>query len=124
MTTAGHELSAERVGKNDATFRAANEGISEAASRFAFDVPLPLICECAWETCREIVRVPRAEYERIRARPTWFLNARGHDSAAGPHGAVVEQHDGFVVVEKLGRAGELASELDDRQNPERGDGSG
>ncbi len=124
VTETGEKLSAERVGKNDAAFRAANEQIRDVARAHSFDAPIPLICECAWETCGEIVQLPPAEYERIRAHPRWFLNAPGHDAASGPHGAVVERHDGYVIVEKLGRAGQLAEHLDQRQNPDRSDARG
>ena len=124
VTGTGEKLSAERVAKNDATFRAANEQIRDVARAHSLDAPLPLICECAWETCREIVQMQPAEYERIRAQPTWFLNAPGHDEASGPHGAVVERHDEYVIVEKLGRAGQLAEHLDERQNPDRSDARG
>ena len=105
---------AERVARNDATFRAANEQIGDAASAYEMRHDVPFLCECADPTCREIVTVSLAEYERVRGNSRHFLNVPGHQRSAGPHARVVARRDGFVVVEKLGRAGEIVEELDPR----------
>ena len=42
----------ERIGRNDAIFRDANEGISDAAEEFGLDANVPFVCECADEACR------------------------------------------------------------------------
>lgn len=110
--------SAERVARNDAIFRQANEGIREAAQEYAASDAIPFVCECAEPECRELVRLQIAEYLAIRAKPRWFLNAPGHDSAAGPWGTVVQEHDGYVVVEKLGEAGEIVEQLEGSEHPE------
>lgn len=108
------QTTAERVARNDAIFREANEGIGAAAQEYSIEGPLPFICECAEPTCQEIVRLDLAAYEAIRAVPTHFINAPGHDSAAGPWAEVVEPRDGYDLVEKVGRAAEIAEELDPR----------
>jgi hypothetical protein len=108
------DRAAERVGRNDATFREANERISDTASREGMDERIPFLCECAEERCTEIVRLSLEEYEAVRANATHFLNAVGHEVAAGPHGEVVERNDGYVVVRKKGRAAEVAEALDPR----------
>src|SRR3954463_8482351 len=108
------DLSAERVARNDAVFREANEAIAETAAEHGLTERVPLICECAEPTCTEIVRLSVAEYEMVRAEPRWFLNAPGHEVAAGPHGKVIERRDGYVVVEKIGEAGAIAEALDPR----------
>jgi len=106
--------SGERVAFNDDIFRKANEDIHSQAEMLAPEdfERLPFICECAEETCSEVLQVPATEYERIRSDPRLFLNAPGHDVAAHGWGAVVERHDGYVVVEKLGRAGDIVEMLD------------
>jgi hypothetical protein len=53
------------------------------------------------------------EYERIRADPRLFLKAPGHDVAAHGWATVVERHGGYVVAEKLGRAGDIVEMLHD-----------
>jgi hypothetical protein len=107
------DTTAKRVARNDATFRDANEKIRAGAERYAVD-PAPFLCECADATCRDIVLLTAEEYERIRATPTHFLNVPGHDKHARGWARVVEDRGHYVVVEKLGRAGELAAELDPR----------
>jgi hypothetical protein len=106
--------SGERVAFNDDIFRKANEQIREAAEEFATGElqRLPFICECAEESCTEVLQIPAEDYERVRSDPRLFINAPGHDAAAQGWGAVVEHHDGYVVVEKLGRAGEIVEMLD------------
>jgi hypothetical protein len=102
---------AERVARNDAAFRDADERIAPAAC--VADVsPAPFICEYADRSCTEIVRVTLDEYERIRENSRWFLNANGHEAAALGHVEVVERRPGYVVVEKVDEAGELAERLD------------
>lgn len=105
---------AERVARNDAIFREANEGIRKAAQEYSLEGKVPFICECAEPTCQEIVRLGLAEYEAIRAVPTHFLNAPGHDRAAQGWARVIEPRDGYDLVEKVGRAADVAEELDPR----------
>jgi hypothetical protein len=102
---------AERVACNDATFREANDRIKDAVDEHGLAGASPFICECAEERCTTILSILPREYERIRKNPTWFVNAPGHDASAGPYARVVEEHDGFVVVEKVGRAAALVAEL-------------
>ena len=105
---------AERIGRNDATFRAANDRISAAAGEHDLVEAVPFICECAEESCSEIVRLSLEEYEGVRGDATLFLNVPGHEVAAGAYGEVVARNDRFVVVRKLGRAADVTVELDPR----------
>ena len=104
---------AERVARNDATFRKGNEAIEATATALGVEV-VPFVCECADESCTKLILLRLEEYEAIRSDPTHFLNAVGHQTAAGPYGRVVERHDRYVVVEKLGPAAEIVAELDER----------
>jgi hypothetical protein len=107
---------AERVGRNDATFRAANERIEKSALAFEFGAErIPFICECADERCTTVIGLTFDEYESIRAVPTHFLNAPGHHVAGGPHVRVVEDRGRYAVVEKLGEAARIVAELDPRR---------
>ena len=115
-------MTAERVACNDATFRVANEGISDAANEYEVDDGLlPFICECADPRCTAVTQLTRAEYEEIRREPTHFLNIPGHEVNAQGHARVVSEHDRYVIVEKIGRAGELTEELDPRTGEEAAD---
>ena len=108
------DRSAERVGRNDAIFRQANEGISDSAEAQDFTEGIPFLCECAEETCTEIVRLSADEYEHVRTEATHFLNAPGHEVAAGPHAEVIERNHGWVIVRKLGVAAQVAEDMDPR----------
>jgi hypothetical protein len=107
-------MSAERVARNDAAFREANEKISETVAEHGLDGLLPFICECADPKCTDILQLTPEEYRAVRARSTTFINAHGHHVVAGPHVRVVEEYERYAVVEKVGRAGEIVKELDRR----------
>jgi hypothetical protein len=108
------QTSAERVARNDAAFREANEAIQEKAATWEIDGLLPVICECADTGCRAVVRMTRAEYENVRADPRWFINASGHHVNGQGWVKIVAERDNYVVVEKIGEAGEIAEQLDPR----------
>jgi hypothetical protein len=114
-STAG--LSAERIARNDAIFRNANEGISEAAEAAEIEDRVPLICECADPACREIVQMSMQEYCEIREDPRLFWNVPGHEASAQGWAQVVERHDRYVVVLKVGPAGEVAEQLEGEPDP-------
>jgi hypothetical protein len=111
--------SAERVARNEAMFREANEAIRDSAASLQLDGLLPALCECAEPTCTELVRLTPAEYEGVRAEPRWFLGAVGHQANAEGWARVVAETGRYVVVEKIEEAGEIAEQLDPR-----GEGSG
>ena len=108
---------AERIARNDAIFRDANEGISDAAGELDISGNIPFLCECADEACREIVPLTRDEYRKVRSDTTLFVNAIGHETAAQEWGEVVARFDGHVIVRKLGRAAEVVDALADEPNP-------
>jgi hypothetical protein len=115
MQEAGVNRIAERVARNDAMFRDANEEIA----RSAVDADVeraPFICECADPGCTQIVRLTVGEYEALRRNPTHFVNVPGHQDSAQGYVRVVSSGDGFVVVEKLGEVAEIVEELDPRRS--------
>jgi hypothetical protein len=101
-----------KIAHNDAVFREANERIAAGVARLDVGDPLPFLCECADPSCTTIVRVGRAEYEEVRSQPRWFVTAPGHEETAAEFGRPVRRGDGYVVIEKTGRAGEVAEELE------------
>jgi hypothetical protein len=105
---------AERVALNDATFRAANESIADAADSIGVEGLLPFICECADTRCTNLLRLTRAEYEAVRADPTRFINAAGHERSAQGWARVAESHERYTVVEKVGDAADVVVETDPR----------
>ena len=105
-------LTAERIAENDARFREANERIREVAVEHGIET-VPFICECADPECVAIVRL-RLDDEQVRSNPRWFVNVAGHDRAAGSAARVAATYDGWIVAEKVGHAGRVVEELDER----------
>lgn len=95
------------------SFREANEQIERAAEPLGIE-PIPFLCECADERCTEIVKLTLAQYEVIRDEPRWFLNVPGHEQGSRPHVRIVSDCGEYLVVEKVGKAGEIAEQLDTR----------
>ena len=104
----------ERVARNEATFREANEIIERAAEKAGATGPVPFICECAEQGCRDVIRLTLEEYEQVRTNAAWFAVAHGHEHAAGDYGEVVERNAEFVLVAKTDEAASVAEELDPR----------
>ncbi len=107
-------MDAEQVARNDAVFRAANERIESAAADLRAAEPLPFICECADTSCLELILLTRSEYEEIRRHATWFAVVSGHEGGSDSASRVVEERDGYVIVEKVGKGAGVAEALDQR----------
>jgi hypothetical protein len=106
----------ERVGRNEALFREVNERIkevSESLRSVSGASALEFVCECSRAECHAAVELELADYERVRASPERFLVAVGHLWAPESE-RLVEEHDGYWVVEKDGDAAEAAEEVDER----------
>ena len=95
---------AERAARNEEVFRSINERIEEAAERHGRDVPLRLHCECGHASCFETIDLMPDVYERVSAFEHRFIVLPGHDEPEVE--LVVEKHDGWLVVEKVGEARE------------------
>jgi hypothetical protein len=48
----------------------------------------------------------------VRANPRWFINIPGHQAHGLGVAQVVRERDGYVIVEKVGHAGEVAEDLE------------
>ncbi|MBA3843051.1 MAG: hypothetical protein H0X39_10620 [Actinobacteria bacterium] len=44
----------------------------------------------------------------MRANPRWFLHDPGHDPSADETEKLVEDRGGYLIMEKVGHAGEVA----------------
>jgi hypothetical protein len=104
----------DRRAKNEALFREANERIKEISSAFADLDPSPIqfVCECARAGCTEPLALTLDEYEAVREVGTYFFVVPGHQDPVRER--VVEIHDSYVIVEKIGEAAATASERDPR----------
>lgn len=107
MSDEGNET---RVGRNESIFREINERVEEIGT--AVEGPTKFLCECARTDCTERLDVPLDIYEWVRARPTHFLVVPGHEQLE--YERVVDQGGGWLVVTKIGVAGDVAEDEDPR----------
>jgi hypothetical protein len=104
---------ADRAAQNEAVFRRVNERLEEVNEAFQFITDkAEFVCECASIQCAERVEITLSEYEALRRVPTHFLVKPDH--VLPEEERVVERRAQYLVVEKLGRAGERARQLDPR----------
>jgi integrase len=61
-----------------------------------------------------MLRLTPRQYEDVRANPRWFIVAPGHHANAQGWSRIVAEHARYVIVEKVGEAGEVVAQLDPR----------
>jgi hypothetical protein len=108
-----NDLRGTRAAKNQNLFRYVNERVESIAKSYNLGDPLEFVCECADLGCSERLQLRLREYEAVREYPTHFVIAEGHEIPEVER--VVERATGYMVVEKIGVAGDLAEKLDPRQ---------
>lgn len=109
------DTGAARAAHNEAVYREVNERVKELNE--AFDALLPLgdwICECANEQCFERIQMTHEEYEAVRAHERCFFVKPDEAHLVPDIEAVVERHERYWVVEKIGVAGAVAEQHDPR----------
>ena len=99
------------IARNEAFFRAVNEGIAEASERFESE-EAEFLCECGDDRCTHRIEVPLEEYERVRQSPTRFLVKRGHVLPEVEE--VVRRRQRYAIVDKVDR---VAARIVRRLNP-------
>ena len=104
----------ERAARNEALFRRVNERVEEVNKAFESILgDSDFFCECADVDCMEKIRMTVSDYEALRDVSTHFAVKPGHILPENER--VVDERVGYVVVEKVGHAGERAAELDPRE---------
>jgi hypothetical protein len=101
------------AGEKQSLFREVNERI--AALNVLRSTWLPIaewVCECADELCTERIRLTMEEYAALRANPTHFAVVAGDAHVEPAAEVIVEKHDAYWVVEKVGLAAVTAEKLD------------
>lgn len=105
------ELDARRIraAKNQSLFREVNERIQTLRP---LSTAVEFVCECLDEGCTTHLDLSAEDYEAIRADPTHFVIAPGHED---PHvETMVLAREGWVVVQKIGAGGRVAKHFDPR----------
>jgi hypothetical protein len=104
----------ERLAFNESQFRETNERLAETSAEWGVTAgALDLLCECADLDCTERIDVNPNEYERARSESTLFLLRFGHERSEVE--MILEANERFVLVRKLGDAGDVAVETDPRR---------
>jgi hypothetical protein len=106
----------ERIGLNEAVFRAVNERIEDLAETFDLKTqPLDLICECGDAACVERISMTPAEYEEIRSETHQFAVYPGHEYPDVEN--IVARLKGYDIVRKnKGVPAQIAEQTDPRDN--------
>jgi hypothetical protein len=108
-----HDDADIQAARTQALFRRVNERIEELNRVFSQVDPIGLwVCECADQACIAQMQISIDEYEAIRRHPARFPVLRGHEVPGIER--VVEPHDRYVVIEKVGAGKDVAVETDPR----------
>jgi hypothetical protein len=99
-----------RAAADESTIRDVNEGIERGLWPGDENTPVGFRCECARLGCNRLVELTVREYEEVRSHPRWFVMVSGHEQCDVE--TVVATQPGYVIVEKLGQAGEVAERND------------
>jgi hypothetical protein len=97
----------ERVARNQLLFREINERIEDVNE--AFDPSTQryaMVCECANPGCIDQLQITGPELRAVRRTAGQFIVATDH--VYPDYERIVRSHPGYQVVEKTGRAGEIA----------------
>jgi intergrase/recombinase len=93
----------QRLVRSQILFREVNERLREVTD--PSQGSLEFVCECSAEDCIETMELQIEEYERIRSHANLFLVASGHEVSEVDR--VVDQGDGYLLVEKIVAADEV-----------------
>jgi hypothetical protein len=110
-----HHDRLRRVGENEALYRLVNEQIEALrAGVITSSGEFGVVCECAALDCNTQIMIQPAVYEHARAHSDHFIVLRGHQ--IDDIETVVEDHGGFIVIEKRPEeAKQIAEEMDPRE---------
>lgn len=102
----------ERYVRNELLFREVNERIADVSQKFEVEGETEFLCECGQQACLETLLLTRAQYEAVRGKGTRFVVVPGHEDRSVER--VIQREPDFLVVEKIGEAGEESEEQDPR----------
>jgi hypothetical protein len=105
----------ERIARNEAMFREANERAKAWEERHGPDSEVELyFCECANPDCREKISLREADYERVRSDSRRFVIVPGHELPDVE--TVIERNEGWAIVEKTPEVTRTVEALDPRSD--------
>ena len=93
-------------------FRVVNERIEAGAELHGIETVEQIHCECDRHGCFEMIEMRPAAYRKVLAERYLFVTAPGHADSRVER--IIEEHEGYDVVEKVGEAREAL----DSQHPQ------
>jgi hypothetical protein len=122
MSGSTYDVRAAHGARTQSLFRDVNERVRQINEVFSGALPIgDWVCECANGACTERVALPVADYERIRADPARFFVLPAQVHVDDEIEDVIERNENFWIVEKTGKAAELATLVDPRTAGLRGE---
>ena len=108
---------AVRLAENETLVRAINERLTGRPDHRAAAASdkVEFYCECGAPDCFERVSLTGAQYEAVRTDSARFVVAPGHVFTEVEQ--VVEEHDGYLVVEKKKDVRDIVEQTDPRRGP-------
>jgi hypothetical protein len=111
MTTDEAREREVRAARNQSLFRVVNEQVRSLNEAFATVMhTFEIACECADTSCAASIEIEPGAYAVVRESPRRFIVRRDH--VVPGLDSVVDEGEGYVVVEKTGAGGEEAELLD------------
>jgi DNA-directed RNA polymerase subunit RPC12/RpoP len=98
------------IARNEDRARSFNEKLERSGRAQDANGVAEFLCECGNRDCSQTIEILIGEYQGVRRDPKRFVVARGH--VAEDVEIVVEERPEYSVVEKVGRPGEIAEDLD------------
>ena len=100
----------DRIAKNETVMRAANRELQQAEEEVSngSEARLEVLCECGRDDCDGVLTITLAEFEEVHSQGDRFVILYGHNTPGIE--TVVEERDGYLVVDKFGEAEEIAEE--------------
>jgi hypothetical protein len=99
-----------RAARNQAMFRTINERLTRDDPLAELTGSHVISCECADAGCVQTLAISAGDYEQVRREPRHFAVLPGH--IVPDVETVVAEHKTYVVVEKIGEAGEMVEEVE------------
>jgi hypothetical protein len=100
-----------RAARNQSLFRSVNEKLEQLNEPFGtLDGNYTIVCECADLTCIRTLDIEARRYLAVRENPRRFVVLSDHVYPEVE--SVVVRFDGYAIVEKEDRAGEVAEASD------------
>jgi hypothetical protein len=100
----------ERIAKNETVFREANRELErvDKAEGATLGELIEVLCECGQQGCRGVIALTIADYDDVHAQADRFVVLRGHEDTEIEK--VVEERAGYLVVDKFGKAENIAEQ--------------